>query len=636
MRSTRKVRVLASAASLAMAAAVLAGCSSSKTTTSTGTTGSAQTGGVVNVAMAPGASPTAIWPFVAANQETTTNINQFQYLFFRPLYFWGLNDKVASDPDISIGNAPTWSADGKSVTISLKDWKWSNGETTTGEDVMFWLNMSKAEEANLAYYTAPNTAIGTTYFPDNVVSASASGQSVTLTLDKVYNKNWFVDNELSQVTPMPLAWDETAAGTAGKCASDAFDKTAAATSPMVVDCTADYKFLSAQSKDLASFATNPLWKVDDGPWTLKSFGSNGAYDITPNTKYSGPQKPYLDQVNFLPYTADTAEYNDLKSGAGTKNAIDLGYLPAEDTPVYDASNPNQGNPLSKEGYTIPDPNQNTLDAIGYFYLNFGNTTVGGLFNQPYFGEAVQDSMDQQGMIKGIFKGWGYPTVGAVPTKPSGNPLPPDYPTTNTFSTSDAKALMTSHGWDTSTQPATCTSPGTGANQCGAGITAGEKASFNLDYPSGAASTATEIQSLVSDAAQAGIQIVANAKSQNAIGNDLSTCTTSTASGCWEALYYGGWVYAPDYYPTGESIFSTGAGANVGSFSNKAVDSAIATTTTSNDIQDMYKYEDLVDSVHALIYTPETWGTGEVINTLHTGPGDPFQGYEPEYWYYTSK
>jgi peptide/nickel transport system substrate-binding protein len=572
---------------------------------------------------------------VAANQESTVNINQFQFLMFRPLYFWGVGDQVSTDYDISLGNAPTWSPDGKSVTIPLKSWSWSNGEKVTGQDVMFWINLSKAERANSAYYTAPNPAIGTTYFPDNVVSATASGQSVTLTLDKAYNQSWFDDNELSQITPMPLAWDETAAGTAGKCASDAFDPTAAPTSPMVVDCSADYKYLSSQSTDLATFATNPLWKVVDGPWTLKSFGTNGAFDIVPNTKYSGPQKPALDEVDFLPYTADTAEYNDLKSGSGTKNALDLGYIPAEDTPVYNASNPNAGNPLAKYGYTIEDPNDNTLDAVGYFYLNFGNTTVGGLFNQPYFGEAVQDSMDQQGMIKGIYKGWGYPTVGAVPTKPTGNPLAPDYPTTNNFSTSDAKALMTSHGWNTATTPATCTTPGTAANECGAGVTAGEKASFNLDYPSGAASVATEIQSLVSDAGKAGIQINANAKSQNAIGTDLSPCTTSTASGCWEALYYGGWVYAPDYYPTGESLFSTGAGANVGSFSNKAVDAAIALTTTSNNIKDMYAYEDLIDNTHPVIYTPETWGTGVAINGLHVGKGDPFQGFEPEYWYYTN-
>jgi peptide/nickel transport system substrate-binding protein len=635
MRSSRKVRVAACIASFATMAAVLAGCSSSKTSTTATATGSAKQGGVVRVAEAPGTSPTSIWPFVASNQETTTNIDQFQFLFFRPLYFWGIGDQVAVDYDISLGNKPTWSPDGKSVTITLKDWKWSNGESVTGQDVLFWINMSKAEKANSAYYTPPNTSIGTTYFPDNVVNATASGQSVTLTLDKVYNQNWFEDNELSQITPMPVAWDETAAGVPGKCSTDAYDPTAAATSPMVTDCAADYKFLSAQATDLATFASNPLWKVVDGPWTLKSFTSNGAYDITPNTKYSGPQKPYLNEVDFLPYTADTAEYNDLKSGSSSANAIDVGYIPAQDTPVYNASNPNAGNPLAKDGYTITNPNDATLDAIGYFYLNFGNTTVGGLFAQPYFGQAVQDSMDQEGMIKGIFKGWGYPTVGAIPTKPAGNPLSPDYPTTDGFSTSAAKALMTSHGWDVSTTPATCSDPGTGANQCGAGVTAGEKASFNLDYPSGASSTATEIQSLVSDAAQAGIQIISNAKSQNAIGNDLTPCTTSTASGCWEALYYGGWVYAPDYYPTGESLWATGAGANVGSYSNPKLDQAVAATTTSNNISAMYAYEDLVDTQHPVIWTPETWGTGVVINGLNIGKSDPFQGVEPEYWYYTN-
>ena len=47
--------------------------------------------------------------------------------------------------------------------INLKAYKWSNGETVTAHDVMFWMNMMHAEKANWAAY-APGT------FPDNIKS----------------------------------------------------------------------------------------------------------------------------------------------------------------------------------------------------------------------------------------------------------------------------------------------------------------------------------------------------------------------------------------------------------------------------------------------------------------------------------
>ena len=41
--------------------------------------------------------------------------------------------------------------------------------------------------------------------------------------------------------------------------------------------------------------------------------------------------------------------------------------------------------------------------------------------------------------------------------------------------------------------------------------------------------------------------------------------------------WGGWVYAPDYYPSGELLFQTGAGSNSGSYSDKKNDALIHDT-----------------------------------------------------------
>ena len=47
---------------------------------------------------------------------------------------------------------------------------------------------------------------------------------------------------------------------------------------------------------MTTFATNPLWKVVDGPWTLSPSGSTGYYTYVPNKHYSGPDKPILSKV----------------------------------------------------------------------------------------------------------------------------------------------------------------------------------------------------------------------------------------------------------------------------------------------------------------------------------------------------
>ena len=58
-----------------------------------------------------------------------------------------------------------------------------------------------------------------------------------------------------------------------------------------------------------------------------------------------------------------------------------------------------------------------------------------------------------------------------------------------------------------------------------------------------------------------------------IGN--ATACTPGPSCTWEFEdWAGSWVYSPDIYPTGEELFSTGAVANYGSYSNPQADNFI--------------------------------------------------------------
>ncbi len=60
---------------------------------------------------------------------------------------------------------------------------------------------------------------------------------------------------------------------------------------------------------------------------------------------------------------------------------------------------------------------------------------------------------------------------------------------------------------------------------------------------------------------------------------IGTAIPCSGSSCtWELEDWGGgWVFSPDYYPSGELLFQTGAGSNSGSYSNKTADNLIRQT-----------------------------------------------------------
>ena len=99
-------------------------------------------------------------------------------------------------------------------------------------------------------------------------------------------------------------------------------------------CKAVYTFLTAQSKQAGTYASSPLWKVVDGPWKLSSFSTDGHVTMVPNTSYSGPVKPKLAAIKFVPFTSDSAEYTALKTGQ-----VDVGNVPTQDLPQKPTNSP---------------------------------------------------------------------------------------------------------------------------------------------------------------------------------------------------------------------------------------------------------------------------------------------------------
>src|SRR5260370_708939 len=109
-----------------------------------------------------------------------------------------------------------------------------------------------------------------------------------MTMNKPYSPTWFLYNDLSQITPMPAAWDRTASGPS-RCTTT------------VKDCPAVYEYLNAQATNLHSYVGSPLWSIVDGPWKLSAFSADGHLTFVPNKSYSGPMKPKLAAFQEMPF-----------------------------------------------------------------------------------------------------------------------------------------------------------------------------------------------------------------------------------------------------------------------------------------------------------------------------------------------
>jgi peptide/nickel transport system substrate-binding protein len=599
---------------MAALALTAAGCGSSGGSSSNSGSSSAAKvkGGTVTWAELPSSQANYIFPFMSLAYFSVSNSQNFQYQMYRPLYwFGGENVQPTLDAGLSSANLPTYTDGGKTVVINLKGWKWSNGETVDANDVLFWLHMMSAEIANWAGYSPGG-------IPTNITSMSATGPNqVTLHLNKAYSDLWFTYNELSQITPLPMAWDVTSAGAkagSGGCTTAAAPYTA---------CKAVYNFLAAQAKNTGSYTSSPIWGVVDGPWKLSAFNTAGNDSFVPNTKYSGPQKPTISELTEVPYTSDTAEYTALQSGA-----VDIGYIPAADLPV---KSPTQvlptTNPLGSS-YTLA---ANYDWGFAYYQINWTNKAMGPVFKQLYARQALEYVADQNGIAKATDRGYGYANTGAAPAEPASNPWLSSAQKENggqgpyPFNPSKAAALLTAHGWKMVSGTMECQTP----SKCGAGITQGEKFTFTLDYSTGQAAFTQEASIYKSDASKAGIDV-------NIVGQTFNTIIGEAlpTNPNWQGAMYGLWIYSPDYEPTGEDLFATGAGSNSGAYSDPTMDSLINATETTNGYTAYHNFANYAAVQLPFIYMPLSYGVNAVSSKLHGVIFNPLQTLLPEYYYFT--
>jgi len=534
-----------------------------------------------------GSVATSTFPFYSAAQCTTTNIDYWN-LEVRPGYWFGLGASVALQPSLSVLNPAHFSAAGGNTAIdfTVKGWKWSNGTSTrtmTAQDIAFFLNMDKAQSgpnagANAFCGYAPGFG-----FPDQVVSVSypggLSGSQVHIVMKGHASQLWLIYNELSQIVPLATQWDTTGGGPAG-CSTEPFASVTLkpASGPGDV-CSQVYNYLSGLQ------INDPLWAWSDGPYrqTQAEYSSgnpDGNNVQVANADYSGPVKAHaVQKIVYQPFSDIAPERNALRAGT-----LQLGYLDTTDvsrahgiTPGHITA-PGLGNFVVKGGVTF---------GVFYWMFNFDNVhstyhTSGSppswarINGNPYIRAAIQESDNQAAVIKTVDNGYAVPTFSAIPTYPKNafnkgvsNPWP--------YSTTKGKALMAKYGWNVKVFPAVCAK--SNCAHGGPAIPKGTKATEQVLVPSGIPSvTHLTLDEIASIKAGSDIQIVAKFEPATTV---QGACFAGAAA--WQLCGYGGWIYAPDYYPSGEVLFAAGSGSNSGGYVSGEMNGLISATTTAGNV-----------------------------------------------------
>ena len=232
------------------------------------------------------------------------------------------------------------------------------------------------------------------------------------------------------------------------------------------------------------------------------------------------------------------------------------------------------------------------------------TGNGPVLQQLYFRQALQYLMNQKAVIDGPLHGYGVYTVGPVGTDPATSYLSPQGHQGDPFPYNPAKAksLLTSRGWNVVPNGVTtCQNP----SLCGPGIKQGQQLSFNLPYYNGLGWLGSEMTQLQSNASLVGIKLNLQPKPfDQVIAIGAPNCKVAGTSCNWDmADWGGGWSFSPDYYPTGETLFTSGSGANSGGYTNAQNDSLITATLTTNSLAPLYNWQNFMTAQLPFLWQP---------------------------------
>lgn len=564
-------------------------------------------GRTLTIGLVKGQAPTYAMPIAPANLASVNTFNSFVNLMDQPLYWVpsGSTPKISSS--LSLADPPVYSHGDRTVTITLKRWRWSNGQPVTASDVVFYIDvLRQAIKENASNFWSYTPGL----FPDNLAKVTASGQVLRLELTKAYNPGYFTNNQLSLLYALPPEW--------------------AISSPdgrrldysLPANAKAIYGYLNKQASDVSTFGTNPLWKIADGPMECSAFNpATGSYTLVPNPRYSGPKRAAVSQLHAVVYTSTQAEFEALRAGT-----LDIGAVDPSDLPSINALR------STYAVYGLPDFGFNAM------FINFEDATghFDAIAKQLYFRQALAHLIDQSGYIRGILKGAGGFGYGPVPASPT-SPFAPKHASSAPYpySIHAARQLLAQHGWHVVPGgQTTCSRAGTGPGDCGPGIPAGSPLRVVLKYANTPPAIGSEVIAFASAAKQVGINIQLKEQTTNAIFQYDSDPGAPADKNQWGLLYYG--TYVNYMYPTTENVFNTGGSFNLGGYDNPTANKLIDESVYGRNPAAVTAEAKYLSKDVAALFEPNTDVLWAVKNTVGGTPSS-FRSltqytWTPQFWY----
>jgi peptide/nickel transport system substrate-binding protein len=202
-----------------------------------------------------------------------------------------------------------------------------------------------------------------------------------------------------------------------------------------------------------------------------------------------------------------------------------------------------------------------------------------------------------------------------------------------YNLTGAEKLLQEHGWGKNgSGQLVCQHAGTGASECGSGISANQAASFSIVYTSGNDAYTNQMAALKSTLAKAGVTLGLQQASFGQVEGDAVPCAAGSACS-WDMAWWAGWTWDPDYLPTAGEIFSTGAGGNAGGYNNSEADALITAEHLHTGNGPIEAAENYLAKDLPVLYLPQFSMQVSVIKgKLHGAlPQDPVGNIYPENW-----
>ncbi len=560
------MRRIAFVAGISALSLLAAGCGSAATTgssnpSSSSSTSGPQKGGTVVYALPSGNSPNWFFPLIsyAADSALNFTVDETSYL---PLVYFNQKGQVSDYYGLATSIDANKAGTQFTVHMSPK-FKWSNGYPVTAQDVVFTYQLMRAASLSGTHYAWTFNGQGFGGMPNEWKSVKAVGQhTVVITTTKPVNQAWFEDNGIVEIIPVPKSvWDRYPGNMAQ-----------------------ELKWI----KSIANQPNNKAYQVVDGPFKFSSYSPNNNWTYVPNPGFGG-HKPYIAKLVYQYETSDAAEFAALKQGT-----INVGYLPAADV----ASQSELQNDTIVPQYQI---------SFNYLQLNQSPKAPGGIgkaFADVKVRRALQMGVDQKAIIKNIWHGYGVTEDTVLAPKPQIPAMDPQlinhplYP----YNPAQGKKLLESDGYHMVN---------------GVMEKNGIKLEFTMLCANGQASYTTIDQLLQSDWAREGIKVNLKFETFNQVISNTQSNPTQWAAQQWN----GGWGYAT-LWPSGDGLFNTGGGENVGTYSNRTMNKLIQGTESpapsiQASLQRMYQYEEFAaKNLPSVILLPDQPTLTVIAKNVH--------------------